>query len=122
MSVSDSTIANNSAFQGGAASNNFGGTMTIIDSTLADNTASQYGGAIDNVSTLTVVSDTIAYNVVTPGGSGGGIDAYAGTTSPCTTRSSRSTRSAPGRAAVCRRHHRPGGSRQLLQPDRHAAA
>ncbi len=54
--------------------------MTVTDSTLAGNTANQYGGAIDNVSTLTAVSDTIAYNVVAPGGSGGGIDAYAGTT------------------------------------------
>ncbi len=53
--------------------------MTLVNSTLAGNTAHQYGGAIDNVSNLTAVSDTIAYNVVTPGGSGGGIDAYSGT-------------------------------------------
>ena len=81
MSVLDSTVAFNTAFQGGAASNDFGGTMTLVDSTLAGNTASQYGGAIDNVSNLSAVGDTIAYNVVIPGGSGGGIDAYAGTTS-----------------------------------------
>ncbi len=80
LSVSSSTVAHNMAFQGGAASNDFGGTMTISDSTLANNTAQQFGGAIDSVDTLTVVSSTIAYNVVTPGGSGAGIDVYAGTT------------------------------------------
>jgi hypothetical protein len=53
--------------------------MTLVDSTLAGNTASQYGGAIDNVSNLSAVGDTIAYNVVIPGGSGAGIDAYSGT-------------------------------------------
>jgi hypothetical protein len=58
----------------------FGGTMSVSDSTLAANTAQQFGGAIDSVDQLTVVSSTIAYNVVTPGGSGAGIDVYAGTT------------------------------------------
>ena len=81
MTVSGSAIANNTAFQGGAASNNFGGTMVVSDSTLAANTAQQYGGAIDNVNALTVVSSTVAYNVVAVGGSGAGIDAYAGSTS-----------------------------------------
>ncbi len=80
FTVTDSTIAGNSAFQGGGVSNNFGGTMTIVDSTLANNTATQYGGAIDEVGTLTLISDTIAYNVVVAGGIAGGIDAYAGTT------------------------------------------
>ncbi len=80
LNLLNSLAASNSAFQGGAVSNNFGGTATITDSTLANNTAQQYGGAIDNVSTLTLVSDTIAYNVVSPGGSGGGIDAYSGST------------------------------------------
>jgi hypothetical protein len=79
MLASDDLIANNTAFQGGGVSNNFGGTTTIGDSTLAFNTAQQYGGAIDSVSTLTVVSSTIAYNVVASGGSGGGVDIYAGT-------------------------------------------
>ncbi len=80
MSVVDSTASSNTAFQGGAVSNNFGGTMAITDSTLAANTANQFGGAIDNVSNLTLVADTIAYNVVTPGGSGAGIEAYSGST------------------------------------------
>jgi hypothetical protein len=79
MTVSSSTIANNTAFQGGAASNNFGGTMAVTNSTLAFNTAQQYGGAVDNVGALTMVSSTIAYNVVAAGGTGGGIDVYAGT-------------------------------------------
>ena len=80
LSLSSSTVANNAAFQGGAASNNFGGTMVISDSTLAANTAQQFGGAIDSVDVLTVIASTIAYNVITPGGSGAGIDVYAGTT------------------------------------------
>ncbi len=78
--ISASTIAGNSAFQGGAISNNFAGVMTMSDSTLANNTATQYGGAIDNVGSLTIVSSTIAYNVVLTGGVAGGIDVYAGTT------------------------------------------
>ena len=80
MTVTDSTIAGNSAFQGGGISNNFGGTMLMTDSTLASNTANQYGGAIDNVGNLTIISATIAYNVVAHGGIAGGIDVYAGTT------------------------------------------
>ena len=80
MTVTDSTIADNSAFQGGGVSNNYGGTLTIVDSTLANNSANQYGGAIDNVGTLTTISSTIAYNTVTAGGIGAGIDAYGGTT------------------------------------------
>ena len=80
MTVTDSTIADNSAFQGGGVSNNFGGTLTIVDSTLANNSANQYGGAIDNVGTLTIISGTIAYNIVSNGGTGAGIDVYAGTT------------------------------------------
>jgi fibronectin-binding autotransporter adhesin len=80
LTITDSTLASNSAFQGGAISNNFGGTMSIVDSTLANNTATQYGGAIDNVGTSTIISSTIAYNVVVSGGVAGGIDVYAGTT------------------------------------------
>ena len=80
VTVSDSTIAENTAFQGGGVSNNFGGTMTIVDSTLANNSANQYGGAIDNVSTLTLISSTVAYNSVPAGAAGAGIDAYGGTT------------------------------------------
>ncbi len=79
MTVTDSTVADNSAFQGGGVSNNFGGTLTIVDSTLAFNSANQYGGAIDNVGTLSIVSGTIAYNSVAKGGTGAGIDVYAGT-------------------------------------------
>jgi len=53
--------------------------LTLVNSTLADNAAGQNGGAIDSVGILTALNDTIAYNSVAAGGSGGGVDASSGT-------------------------------------------
>jgi hypothetical protein len=53
--------------------------LTLTNSTLAGNAAGEAGGAIDTVGVLTAVNDTIAYNSVAPGGSGGGIYAPSGT-------------------------------------------
>jgi len=91
--VTGSTIANNTAlpalatgaipsytsFDGGAIANDLAGELTLINSTLSSNFAGQNGGAIDSVGTLTATNDTIAYNAVAAGGSGGGVDASAGT-------------------------------------------
>jgi hypothetical protein len=76
--VSSSAFTGNFAFLGGAIANNVAGTLTVTNSTLAGNTAVQYGGAIDSVGALTIISSTIAYNNVNSGGVGGGLDAYAG--------------------------------------------
>ncbi|HZW29304.1 MAG TPA: choice-of-anchor Q domain-containing protein [Isosphaeraceae bacterium] len=79
LEVLGTTIAGNSAFLGGGIANNFGGTLWLVDSTLAINSAVLYGGGIDSVSTLTILSSTIAYNSVGRGGAGGGLDAWSGT-------------------------------------------
>ena len=71
--------------------------MTIIDSTLAGNTANQYGGAIDNVSTLTVISTTIAYNSVDHRRHRRPASTSTPAPEPCTTPSSTSIPMAPAR-------------------------
>ncbi len=110
MTVSSSTIANNTAFQGGAASNNFGGTMIVSDSTLAANTAQQYGGAIDSVNALTVVSSTIAYNVVARRRLGRRHRRLCGLDVPVR-HDRRTQHRRDGHDRRRRRHHRPGRSR-----------
>ncbi len=77
VTVSDSTLAHNSAVSGGGIYND-GGTVTVSDSTLAHNSASQSGGGIYNDGgTVTVSDSTLAYNSASQ--SGGGIYNYHGT-------------------------------------------
>ncbi len=82
VTITDSSVRDNSATDGAGLSNN-GGTMTIIDSTVRDNTATggaDAGGGIDNYSgsRLTVLRSTIRGNSV--GVYGGGIDNIEGAT------------------------------------------
>jgi Right handed beta helix region len=67
LTVSDCTIANNTAGHGGGIANS--GTLTVSDCTIANNTA-DFGGGIDNSTdgTLTVSYCTIDYNTAPFGG------------------------------------------------------
>ena len=78
MTITNATIAANSATIGGGILND--GTMTITNATIAANSAT-IGGGILNDGTMTAVNSTIADNQVGRFGSGGGLDAYAGTAS-----------------------------------------
>src|SRR5947208_3845724 len=69
LTVSNSTLSNNSAFVGGGIEN--AGLLTVSNSTLSYNTASNGGGGIANDGTLTVSGSTLSGNSA-PGG--GGID------------------------------------------------
>ena len=68
------TITGGSTANGGGIDN--GGTLTITSSTIADNSASDYGGGIENegapmpTATLTITSSTIADNSAGYGGGG----------------------------------------------------
>ncbi len=65
LSVTDSTLSNNSAHVGGGIFN--GGTLTVSGGTFSDNSA-YYGGAIDNGGTATVSNSTVSGNTATYGG------------------------------------------------------
>ncbi len=69
VTLSDMTIQNGKAAQGGAIVNN--GTLHILNSTLSDNEATGDGGAIYNAGTLTVEQSTLKGNTAT--GDGGAI-------------------------------------------------
>ncbi len=78
VTVSDSTLAHNSATYGGGGIYNYRGTLTVSDSTLADNSASYDGGGIYNYrGTLTVSDSTLDHN--SAGYGGGGIYNHGGT-------------------------------------------
>ena len=79
VTIVDSTINNNSATASGGIGNETGGTFTATNVTLVDNSATTTGGGIGNAGTSTFVNSTIAYNIVT--GAGGGVYVSAGTTS-----------------------------------------
>jgi hypothetical protein len=70
--ITDSTIADNAAFEcaGGICN---GGTLTIQNSTIVDNQASRGSGGISNVGTLTILNSTIAHNTAGFLGGVGGI-------------------------------------------------
>ncbi|MGO9813478.1 MAG: choice-of-anchor Q domain-containing protein [Isosphaeraceae bacterium] len=85
MTISNSTLAYNSAGAGGGICNV--GPMTVSNSTLAYNSGSLNdsdngagGGGICNLvgGTLTAVNDTIAHNTIVSGGAGGGLYAWGG--------------------------------------------
>jgi hypothetical protein len=75
--ITDSTFAEDQAVNGAGIAN--AGTLSITNTTLAQNTATTAGGGIDNSGTLTAVNVTIAANDVGSSGTGGGLDAAAGT-------------------------------------------
>ncbi|MHC5598489.1 MAG: beta strand repeat-containing protein [Nostoc sp.] len=75
LTVNYSTIADNTALQGGGGIYNAGGSLTVNHSTIADNTASTDGGGIfcgySNATITTVNYSTIAGNTVSSGDGGG---------------------------------------------------
>jgi hypothetical protein len=73
VTIDNSTIAENTVFNGGAGLYNVGA-MTLRTSTVSGNTGLHCcGGGIANVSSmLTIENSTIADNTATPGGGGGG--------------------------------------------------
>jgi hypothetical protein len=79
MLVSGCTIASNSTGSGDGGGIYNVGLLTLPDSTVAGNSAGGDGGGIFNGLTLTAVNTTIAYNSAAIGGTGGGLDASAGT-------------------------------------------
>jgi len=95
LTLADSTVADNSADAGGGIVNN--ATMTLTNSTIASNSAT-IGGGLLNDGTLTSVNSTIAGNNVGRFGSGGGLDAYAGTATLFNTIIALNTRGSGGTA------------------------
>jgi len=102
LAVTDSTLSNNLAIDGGGIANELGGTLTLVGSTIANNSgtsgggifnagtlsmtnstvannAALQGGGIFNAGTMTAVNSTIAYNSVLLGGAGGGLDTTTST-------------------------------------------
>jgi len=95
VSLTDSTVSNNTAFASGGGIDNLGtltltaatvsgnnagngggiynsGTLTLTDSTVSGNGTVGYGGGIDNFGTLTITNSTLYGN--TASSSGGGIE------------------------------------------------
>ena len=78
LTLSNSTISNNTTYTGGGVNNN-GGTLTLINDTITNNTATMNGGGISTlnyfgataITTTTVTNCTITGNSAT--GYGGGI-------------------------------------------------
>ncbi|MEZ4709298.1 MAG: tandem-95 repeat protein [Caldilineaceae bacterium] len=67
LTLINSTLAGNTATNGGAIFNATVSTVTVVNSTFSDNTASNSGGAIYTVSTLILTNNTIAANTATEG-------------------------------------------------------
>jgi hypothetical protein len=68
LTVTDSTPSDNSGGTYGAGGIDNAGTLTVTDSTLAGNSAAILGGGIDNAGTLTVADSTLAGNNALAGG------------------------------------------------------
>ena len=82
MTISNSTLSGNSAYDGGGVYNNTNGTLTISNSSLVGNSASgdySTGGGITNYGTLTVLNSTLSGNSASY--MGGGIATMEGTSS-----------------------------------------
>jgi CSLREA domain-containing protein len=91
VNLTNVTITNNSAVQGGGINNH--GTLTITNSTISGNSGSfsQAGGGIYNNGTLTVTSSTISGNT-SPSGDGAGIfNSFGGSSGSGTATISNST-------------------------------
>ena len=69
LTLTDSTVSDNTAQVGGGITNN--GTLTLTNSTVSGNTAQVYGGGISNNGTLTLTNGTVSGN--NAGRDGGGI-------------------------------------------------
>jgi hypothetical protein len=76
LTITNSTISNNRAFNGGGMLNN--GTVTITNSTISNNSAQYAGGGIYNDDFMTVTNSTIAGNSAVFGG--GAFDGYGALT------------------------------------------
>jgi hypothetical protein len=82
LTVSNSTLSDNSAPYGGALAVDTGSTATVNNSTLSRNTG-EYGGALNNGGTVTVNNSTLSDNSATTTGDGGAIaNAYGVADSP----------------------------------------
>ncbi len=68
LTVSNSSLANNTAQEGGGILNN--GTLTITNSTLSGNSALINGGGIANLGVLTITNSTISGNTALYNGGG----------------------------------------------------
>jgi hypothetical protein len=73
LTVSESTISDNSASSSGGGISNFNGTVTVTDSTISGNSAAFGGGISNGIGTTTLTSSTISGN-----SGGGGIDDFHG--------------------------------------------
>jgi len=69
LTLTDSTVSDNTAQVGGGINNS--GTLTLTNSTVSGNTAQVYGGGISNNGTLTLTNGTVSGN--NAGRDGGGI-------------------------------------------------
>ncbi len=73
LTVTNSTLSANAATGSGGGIDNSSGTVTVTNSTLSGNSASSFGGGINNPSgTVMVTNSTLSANAAT--GSGGGIE------------------------------------------------
>jgi hypothetical protein len=68
LMLSNSTVAGNSALEGGGIFNTSGATMTMYGDTVNGNTAGDGGGGVSNDGKLTVINCTIAANTALHGG------------------------------------------------------
>jgi hypothetical protein len=78
VTMTDSTIANNSAINNGGGIYNFGGTVAMTDITIAQNSAGDGGGIYNFGGALTTTDSTIVNNSATADG-GGILSASGGT-------------------------------------------
>lgn len=86
LTLRNSTVTNNEAYEGGGLSNGYEATMTILNSTISGNHAEENGGGIANwYGTLTITHSTIISNTANSNedgyGSGGGIYSGGGSAS-----------------------------------------
>ena len=68
MSITNSTISNNSADLGGGVRNQSGGTMSITNSTISNNSANVGGGIYNDSGTMTILNSDINNNSAKDGG------------------------------------------------------
>jgi CSLREA domain-containing protein len=73
LSITNSTLAGNTAETGGAFYNTGSGTATIVQSIIVDNTATHWGGAIRNSGTLRLRQTEILRNETGTDGLGGAL-------------------------------------------------
>ncbi len=68
LTLSNSTVTGDSAYNGGGIFNGSNGTMVMSGDTVNNNTAVDAGGGIDNDGNLTIINSTIAANAAYAGG------------------------------------------------------